>query len=77
MLCIILLTYYIFLKINVIPSLVQITCVKIYDEDPDASAYPVYAAGGVGHNYIEINVMTTLGKGFRFHVQIFGKDKLI
>lgn len=65
------------MKINVIPSLVEITCVKIYDEDPDASAYPIYAAGGVGHNYIEINVMATYGKGFRFHVQIFGRDKLV
>lgn len=52
---------------------VYITCVNIYDEIPNGEGgYPSFAAGGVGHNFIEFNVLTHYGKGFHFFVQIFG-----
>ncbi|XP_048516930.1 uncharacterized protein LOC109541017 isoform X1 [Dendroctonus ponderosae] len=51
---------------------VSIACVNISDEDPEVSAYPSYVSGGIGHNYVEFNVQTTYGKGFKFYVQIFG-----
>ncbi|KAL1492780.1 hypothetical protein ABEB36_010976 [Hypothenemus hampei] len=59
------------IRINV-EGPVRIICVKIYDEDPDVMAYPSYSSGGIGKNFIEFNVLTTYGKGFKFFVQIFG-----
>ncbi|RZC39456.1 uncharacterized protein BDFB_009617, partial [Asbolus verrucosus] len=62
------------IRVNV-EAQVYITCVKIYDEVPDgAGGYPSFVAGGVGHNYVEFNVMTEYGKGFHFFVQIFGYE---
>ncbi|CAG9816821.1 unnamed protein product [Phaedon cochleariae] len=50
-----------------------INCVNIHDETPDGEGgYPSFAAGGVGHNFVEFNVMTHYGKGFHFFVQIRG-----
>ncbi|XP_018564974.1 uncharacterized protein LOC108906244 [Anoplophora glabripennis] len=55
---------------------VYITCVNIFDEIPNGEGgYPSFAAGGVGHNFIEFNVLTNYGKGFHFFVQIFGYTK--
>lgn len=63
-----------FFQINV-EGEVYITCVKVYDEVPNgAGGYPSYTGGGVGHNYVEFNVVTEYGKGFHFFVQIFGYD---
>ncbi|XP_050313874.1 uncharacterized protein LOC126748582 [Anthonomus grandis grandis] len=53
---------------------VLIDCVNVYDESPEVLAYPSYAAGGIGHNYVEFNVLTTFGNGFNFFVQIRGHN---
>lgn len=55
----------------------KIICVKIFDEDPEVLAYPSYGAGGIGYNFIEFNVLTTFGRGFKFFVQIFGEKNPI
>ncbi|KAJ8943958.1 hypothetical protein NQ318_013539 [Aromia moschata] len=55
---------------------VYITCVNIYDEVPNGEGgYPSFAAGGVGQNFVEFNVLTNYGKGFHFFVQIHGYTK--
>ncbi|KAL3290188.1 hypothetical protein HHI36_023548 [Cryptolaemus montrouzieri] len=59
------------IRINV-DGPVNITCVLVYDEMDQDSAYPLYSGGGVGQNFVGFNVKTTYGKGFHFFVQIFG-----
>ncbi|KAG5896693.1 hypothetical protein JTB14_002539 [Gonioctena quinquepunctata] len=55
---------------------VYITSVSIYDEIPNGEGgYPSYTTGGVGHNFVEFNVITNYGKGFHFFVQIRGYFK--
>nr|CAI5848177.1 unnamed protein product [Callosobruchus analis] len=34
--------------------------------------YPTYSSGGVGQNFVEFDVLTQYGKGFKVFVQIFG-----
>ncbi|CAG9759576.1 unnamed protein product [Ceutorhynchus assimilis] len=51
---------------------VSIKCVNVYDEDPEMSAYPSYSSGGLGQNFVQFDVLTSFGKGFKFFVQIFG-----
>lgn len=55
---------------------IYITCVKILDNmPPGEGAYPSFSDGGVGKNYVSFDVTTVLGKGFKFHVEIFGEDQ--
>lgn len=55
---------------------VYITCAKILDQMPSGEgAYPVYKAGGVGHNFVSFDVTSVYGKGFKFHVEIYGYEQ--
>ncbi|CAG9855299.1 unnamed protein product [Phyllotreta striolata] len=55
---------------------VNITCVNVYDEMPNGEGgYPSFAAGGVGHDFVEFNVMTNYGKGFHFYTRVQGYTK--
>ncbi|XP_030756167.1 uncharacterized protein LOC115882312 [Sitophilus oryzae] len=56
----------------IVEGRVNITCVNIYDEDPEVQAYPSYISGGIGYNFIEFHVVTSYGNGFKFYVEIFG-----
>lgn len=39
-------------------------------------AYPSYKSGGVDHNFVTFEVTTVYGKGFKFHVEIYGRDQI-
>ncbi|VEN44526.1 unnamed protein product, partial [Callosobruchus maculatus] len=52
---------------------VYITCANIYDQGAEGEeSYPTYSSGGVGQNFIEFDVLTQYGKGFKVFAQIFG-----
>lgn len=54
-------------------SPVVITCVKVEDQIIDGTgAIPTYHSGGPGYNWIFINVKCKYGKGFHFHIHVFG-----
>nr|CAH7725290.1 unnamed protein product [Callosobruchus chinensis] len=38
-------------------------------------SYPTYSSGGVGQNFVEFDVLTQYGKGFKVFAQIFGYRK--
>lgn len=53
---------------------VVITCVNVYDQASNGEGgYPNSPKGGVNHKFVEFDVMTTYGKGFKFYVQIYGR----
>lgn len=57
---------------------INITCVKILDQMPSGDgAYPSYKSGGVGYNFVTFEVTTVYEKGFKFHVEIYGREEQI
>lgn len=53
----------------------RITCVKVIDQmAPGVGAYPYYRSGGVGEKFVSFDVISANGKGFRFHVKIYGRS---
>jgi len=52
---------------------IAITCVKVEDQISNGTGgIPSYHSGGVGFNWVFINVKCKYGKGFHFKIHIFG-----
>lgn len=52
---------------------VLISCIKVEDMMPDGDgAQASLNSGGIGSNWVFIDVQGRYGKGFHFHINLFG-----
>jgi Transcription activator MBF2 len=58
-----------------IDGAVLITCVKAVDQVKDGSGMIGLNSGGVGHNWVFLEVAGKYGRGFHWYITIYGFDR--
>lgn len=54
---------------------VRISCILIVDQVTDGTGgVPSLNSGGIGFNWVKIDVQAKYGKGFHFKIHVFGKE---